>query len=162
METIILIHGWNYKNYTKFGCKDPWDNRRKFVDELKKYFNVITFNLPGFCGKPEPKENSWNLNSFATFFQNFLLKNNIQPDFVLGYSFGGAVAVQWKINFPGLTKLILISPAISRAYSNKNIKHLGWWNKEICSKSHYKLVKRFLFKIYNKKSISYTRNTFLT
>lgn len=122
MKTIVLIHGWNYHNYTKFGCIDAWHNRSGFVGKLKKHFNVVNLNLPGFCGEKEPEtDEGWDLFNFAKFFQNFLEKNNINPDYVLGYSFGGAVAVIWKSMFQNDTKLILVSPAIKRKYSSKNI-----------------------------------------
>jgi len=71
--------------------------------------------LPGFCGVPEPKE-PWSLREYSEYLNDFIQKNNIKPDAVLGYSFGGAVATYWKYSFHTDIKLILISPAIVRAY----------------------------------------------
>ncbi|MBK8296864.1 MAG: alpha/beta hydrolase [Saprospiraceae bacterium] len=124
MENVFLIHGWNYTNYSKYGCKDAWSNRNDFIIELSKYFNVIKLNLPGFCGEPEPPKD-WNLEDYADFFEQFILKSRIKPDYVLGYSFGGAVAIKWKLNYHNNSKIILVSPAITRAYKErKETKYL--------------------------------------
>lgn len=118
MSTIVLIHGWDNKNYSKYGGNDAWENRKLFVEELSLKFNVIKLNLPGFAGEPEP-DKPWDLQDFAIFFENYLKKNLIKPDIVLGYSFGAAVALSWKLKFQSKCKIILVSPAISRAYKKQ-------------------------------------------
>lgn len=118
MRTIVLIHGWDNRNYTKYGHKDAWRNREDFVNALSKYFKVVKLNLPGFCGEPEPNK-IWELDDYVKHFQNFLLQSSIVPDVVLGYSFGAAVATQWKYVYKTRAKLALVSPAISRAYKKK-------------------------------------------
>ncbi|MGV8131098.1 MAG: alpha/beta fold hydrolase [Candidatus Pacearchaeota archaeon] len=118
MKKIILIHGWSFKNYTKFGNKDAWDNRKDFVESLATEFEIHKLNLPGFCGALEPA-NAWDIDDFVTFFENYLHKHNISPDYVLGYSFGAAIAVRWKEKLHKSAKLILVSPAIIRAYTTR-------------------------------------------
>ena len=118
---ILMIHGWNYTNYTSSGCADAWTNRSSFVVALSKYFEVVTFNLPGFCGERDP-ETSWNIDDFAKLIQEKISQE--KPDYVLGYSFGGAVALRWKkITGDIHIKVILISPAIIRKYEKTVYRH---------------------------------------
>lgn len=42
MKNILLLHGWNYKNYTGMTTsKDAWHNRENLVKELKKNIMFI-------------------------------------------------------------------------------------------------------------------------
>ena len=73
-------------------------------------------NFPGFCKEPEPKEKSWDLEDYANFVNEFIKKTAVNIDYILGYSFGGAVAVSYNRLYNNNQKLILISPAIIREY----------------------------------------------
>ncbi|MCT4611741.1 MAG: alpha/beta hydrolase [Clostridia bacterium] len=126
MKNILLIHGWDYRNYTKHGGKDAWANRSKFIDKLGEKYNVNYMNLPGFCGQPEPEEKEWKLEDYAEYIENYITENDFEPDFVLGYSFGGAVSLQWKMQYGKDTPVILTSPALLRASRNKNIRVKKW------------------------------------
>lgn len=118
MKKILLLHGWNYRNYSNLtDQKDAWNNRKDFVSLLSKYFEVYKINFPGFCGEKEPK-NAWDLEDYAKYVNDYLNKNEINPDYILGYSFGGAVAIMYNRLYDNDQKLILVSPAISRNYKN--------------------------------------------
>ncbi|MBQ8659281.1 MAG: alpha/beta hydrolase [Bacilli bacterium] len=120
-KNILLLHGWNYRNYTSQTSEtDAWHNRSELVSELEKEFNVYKLNFPGFCGSPEP-DKSWTLDNYAEFVSNHIKSLNVDIDYILGYSFGGAVAIRYKTNFKGKENLILVSPAIIRT-SNKSKK----------------------------------------
>jgi len=111
-KRMLLLHGWNYLNYTKMtNEKDAWHNRKKLVDELSKYYEIVKINFPGFCGEKEPKR-AWNLDDYANYIDDFVKNNNI--DIVLGYSFGGAVAVHYSYKYNKKMNLVLVSPAIVR------------------------------------------------
>lgn len=115
MKSILLLHGWNDLNYTsQTDKKDAWWNREKFVNELSKNYKVYKLNFPGFCHEPEPKEKEWNLDNFASYVNDYIVNNNLKIDYVLGYSFGGAVAIKYNLLFNNKQKLILVSPAITR------------------------------------------------
>ena len=141
---ILLIHGWNYTNYTSSGCVDAWSNRSKFLQVLSQHFNVVTINLPGFCGEPDPKK-PWGLDDFVQYVSMIIEKEN--PEYILGYSFGGAIVLRWKeISKDSRVKAILVSPAIVRKYKYHN---LGF-------------VQNILKEILPDKIITFLRNFYLT
>ena len=114
MKQILLIHGWNYRNYTGVTTEtDAWHNRSEFVENLSKEYEVYKLNLPGFCGEKEPPK-AWDLDDYATYIHSYIQNNNINPDYILGYSFGGAVAITYHLKYGNKEKLILVSPAIIR------------------------------------------------
>lgn len=119
---LLLIHGWDYKHYTsQTQSIDVWDNRRKFVTDLQKFFDIKIITLPGFCGEKEP-DYPWELEDFADFIELQLQKDKFNPDYILGYSFGGAVALSHKLKY-NKNKIILVSPAISRKYKKNSAVH---------------------------------------
>lgn len=118
-KTILLIHGWNYRNYTsQTNEKDAWHNRSELVNELEKNYEVYKLNLPGFCGQSEPSK-AWDLDDYVYYVREYIDSNKLHVDYILGYSFGGAIAVRYKTKFNDNTKLILVSPAIIRT-NNKS------------------------------------------
>ena len=114
MKKILLIHGWNYRNYTsQTNETDAWHNRKKLVKKLKEDYEVYKLNLPGFCAEKEPSR-AWTLDDYAEYINDYLIKNDLKVDYILGYSFGGAVAISYFLKYGTLEKLILVSPAIIR------------------------------------------------
>ena len=114
MKKILLIHGWDYDNYYGRISTYAWHNRLKLIDKLKDKFEVRYPDLPGFGLEPTPKKKEYTLSDYADFIQNYIKENDFYPDYILGYSFGGAVAVTYLNKYPGNTKLILVSPALIR------------------------------------------------
>lgn len=121
MKTLLLIHGWDYANYTNQTSNiDAWHNRKKLVFALSKKYKVYKVNLPGFCGEKEPNVKEWNLDNYANYINEYIVKNNLKVDYILGYSFGGAVAIKYKNLYKSKSKLILTSPAIIRNFENSS------------------------------------------
>lgn len=115
MKTILLIHGWNYRNYKNIIKKEHcWSDRIKFVNKLKESYKIYSPDLPGFGSEDEPGVLSWNLDNYVKYINEYIKKNKINPDYIIGYSFGGAVAVRYKSKINKNAKLVLISPAIVR------------------------------------------------
>ena len=118
-KNILLIHGWDYLLYSKMTKSiDAWENYNELIKILEKKYNVYKINLPGFCSEKEPNEKYWNIEDFSEYINNYLDKNNIKIDLVLGYSFGGAVALDYKYKYNSKSKLFLVAPAIIRNYDN--------------------------------------------
>lgn len=118
MSNILLIHGWDYENYHNKNVISAWDNRIKFVKKLKKNHKVIYFDLPGFASNKPKTKKAFNLDDYAKYIKNYIEENDLKIDYILGYSFGGAIAIRYKTLFKTNEKLILISPAIDRVTSN--------------------------------------------
>ena len=118
MKNILLIHGWDYDNYYGRTTNEAWNNRLKFIKELEKYYKVYYPSLPGFGKTKEPNVKEWNLDDFANYINEYIKENNIKVDYILGYSFGGAVAVRYKKLFNKNIKEILCSPALIRNENN--------------------------------------------
>ena len=113
-KKILLLHGWNWKNYTSMTTsKDAWENRKDFVSKLAEKYDIYKLNFPGFCGQKEPNK-SYNLDDYAKYVNDYLKDNNLHVDYILGYSFGGAVALKYHLLYDKKQKIILISPAIIR------------------------------------------------
>ena len=114
MKSILLLHGWNYENYTNLTTsKDAWDNRKDFVNKLSKEYIIYKLNFPGFCGSPEP-DKPWYLKDYVEYVYKYIKDNKLKVDYILGYSFGGAVATLYNYMKDPTQDIILISPAIAR------------------------------------------------
>lgn len=117
MKKILLIHGWDYDNYYGRVDKEAWNNRTKFINELEKYYIVKRPDLPGFGLQKEPNVKKYTIEDYADYIHEYIVKNDYYPDYILGYSFGGAVAVTYLKKY-GDVKLILVSPALIRNHNN--------------------------------------------
>lgn len=123
MPKLLLLHGWDYRNYTGRGCGDAWHNRSVLVQGLAEHFEVVRFNFPGFCGEPDPPR-PWQMEDFVEFVDDIIRRE--APDVALGYSFGGAVLVSWKHRTGDQrVKGVLVSPAILRRYDERSVSLPG-------------------------------------
>ena len=114
-RNLLLLHGWDYDLYSsRITSTDAWQNYKELIFSLKERFNVYKLNFPGFCKQEEPDEKEWNVHQFAEYVDRYIITNELHIDYVLGYSFGGAVAVKWKTITQNNAKLILVAPAIIR------------------------------------------------
>ncbi len=115
MKNILLLHGWDYELYSKkTKSDDAWNEYKVFLNMLNKHYNVYTINFPGFCGEIEPSKKEWDIEDFSKYVLNYIKKININFDIILGYSFGGAVAIDLVQRFNLKCLLVLIAPAIIR------------------------------------------------
>lgn len=167
MKNIVIIHGWDPLMYNeisaKKGINDPWYHRQKLIEGLEKNYNVIPYLIPGFCGRSEPNVSFWSIEDFSKDFNDWLISNDINPDLVLGYSFGGAIALKWKLLFKKQIKIILVSSALYRRSTKKSTlgKFFGFLSKIpllgnllkhiylLAVSKYYRLGTPFLRKSYN-------------
>lgn len=113
-KKILLIHGWNYENYNNNIDTNAWSNRSKLVAALEEKYDIRKPDLPGFGLEKEPNKRFYTVDDYAKFINDYIINNNFHPDYILGYSFGGAVAVTYYKNYNRDSKLILVSPALIR------------------------------------------------
>lgn len=114
---IILLHGWDPAKYNdscvSTQADQAWQHRGELISLLRNRFAVNFCNLPGFCGVPEP-DVPFDVEDFANYLADWKSKNCPNPQFILGYSFGGAVATMYKALTGDPTPLVLVSPALAR------------------------------------------------
>lgn len=129
MPKLLLLHGWDNRNYTGRGCRDAWHNRSVLVEGLADHFDVVRFNFPGFCGEPDPPR-PWQMDDFVDLVDGIIRRES--PDVALGYSFGGAVLLSWK-HQSGDERVrgVLVSPAIMRRYDEGSVTLPGFVRRAV-------------------------------
>lgn len=140
-KKLLLIHGWDHRNYSKNGCTDAWANRSRFVKTLREHFEVITPNLPGFCGTLDP-DRPWTLDDFTNYVSDIIEQE--RPNLILGYSFGGAIVLHWK-KLTGDTAIetFLVSPAILRKYKQSDLSTVQKLLKTILPQGFVSILRDF-------------------
>ncbi len=104
-KPLLILHGWGSNS-------ERWQK----VGELlaKKGVKVIIPDLPGF-GKSQSPSMAWGLDDYCDFIQEFVKLLNLEKFYLLGHSFGGALAVKYSLKFPDkIDKLFLVSAACFR------------------------------------------------
>lgn len=165
--TAILIHGWDpdfYNSKINPNTRDSiaWSKRTEFISQLEKQYYLTYFNLPGFCGIPEPGTPKFDIEEFTDYFVNWKRSREIKADILIGYSFGGAILLDYKARYKDKTPTVLIAPAIYRGESvrsflarkfkhvipnviSKNLKHLY----QFITSKYYRDGSSFLRKSYD-------------
>ena len=96
---LVLIHGF-------LGSSDMW---RLQIDFFKKYFRVITPDIPGF-GKSSKAKPCKSIQAIAKILSKCFEEKKIKEFYLLGHSMGGMIAQEIiKINKKKVLKLILYS-----------------------------------------------------
>ena len=103
-KNLVIIHGWGVK-------KDQWHEALKYLDD----FHILLLDIPGFDFK---LERPFSFDDYLNY-----LESQIKIDdqfYLLGHSFGGALAMLYALKHPEkIKKLILYNAAIIR---DKNLK----------------------------------------
>jgi len=96
---LLFLHGWG-ADLTSFNV---------LADALKKRYDVIALDFPGFGKSDEPKT-PWNLDDYTAFTESFTKDLGIINPVLLGHSFGGRVSIKLasKVNPP---KIVLMNSA---------------------------------------------------
>lgn len=96
-ENLVIIHGW--------GKKESW---KEALDYFSK-FDIYLLDLPGF---EIPLEKPFTFEDYLNYLEKEIKLKNF---FLLGHSFGGALAMLYALKYPSKIKtLILYNPAIIR------------------------------------------------
>lgn len=107
---FLILHGWG-------SCSEKWQKVGELLAE--KNLKVIIPDLPGFGQSQEPKS-AWDINDYCDFVEEFVKILNLDKFFLLGHSFGGALAVKCSLKFPEkINKLFLVGAACIRKKSFK-------------------------------------------
>lgn len=133
---LLILHGWGSRS----------DNWQKVGEMLAKNgIKVIIPDLPGF-GQSDKPLTAWSLDDYCDFVEEFVKVLNLEKFYLLGHSFGGALAIKCGLKFPEkIDKLFLISAACFRRKTFKN-KFFKFLSKFI------KIKTPFLRKVFYRKS----------
>ncbi|MDD5099258.1 MAG: alpha/beta hydrolase, partial [Candidatus Colwellbacteria bacterium] len=82
-ETILFLHGWQSDMRTFDGLAASLASGRR----------IVRLDLPGF-GKSERPKKPWNLGDYVQFVKDFIQKIEINPDILIGHSFGGRIILK--------------------------------------------------------------------
>lgn len=146
-NSLLILHGWGSNS-------DRWQKVAELVSGGN--FLIIIPDLPGFGKSQEPK-NAWSLDNYVEWTKEF---SDMVPElsngfYLLGHSFGGAVASKFAIKYnQKIEKLFLISAACIR---KKTIKKqvLGRISKLVKIFSffpYYNFIKKVFYKFILPKS----------
>lgn len=109
---VLFLHGWG----------DTLETFNTLSRSLSKNRRVVRVDLPGFGGSESPR-NTWDVSAYIEFVSNFIRKLDINPDIIVGHSFGGRIILKGvSSGIFNPRKIILIASAgVSERRTAKNI-----------------------------------------
>jgi pimeloyl-ACP methyl ester carboxylesterase len=104
-KPFLILHGWGSRS-------EKWERVGELLN--KNGLKVIIPDLPGF-GKSEKPSTIWTLKDYSNFVEEFVKFLNLEKFYLLGHSFGGAIAVKFSLKYPEkIEKLFLVGAACLR------------------------------------------------
>ena len=160
---IILLHGWGQNI----------EMMKPIGDNFSDRFRITILDLPGFGESDEPKE-TWNMDKYSAFLENFIDQLEIKKPIVIGHSFGGRLAIRYSARNP-IEKLVLFGAPCIRIQEElpigvkvlKSIKKLPFMNdfgeymKQYIGSRDYKaaspIMRQTLVEVVNEDLSKYAR-----
>lgn len=142
---ILILHGWGRGS-------DSWLNVQEILS--KNGYKVVIPDLPGF-GKSQKPFEVWGIDGYCNFIKKFIFSLNLEKFYLIGHSFGGAVAVKCALDFPTkIEKLFLINAACFRRKTLKKILFfiLAKIFKIFSFFSFYSKLRKIFYKIFLRES----------
>ncbi len=97
-KCLVLIHGFSDN-------LNMWNNQ---VDEFSKQYQVLTYDVRGF-GRTEITEVPYSMDLFADDLYELLKTLDIKSAYVLGYSMGGRIGLEFTLKYPEVTKGLIFA-----------------------------------------------------
>lgn len=112
-KPFLILHGWGSNS-------DRWIPVAEQISQ--KGFKVIVPDLPGF-GNSELPPVPWNINNFVNWSEALAKELNLKDFYLLGHSFGGALASKIAVKHAqDIKKLFLVSAAcVRKKTTSKNV-----------------------------------------
>ncbi|MEK7665246.1 MAG: alpha/beta hydrolase [Patescibacteria group bacterium] len=109
-KPFLILHGWG-------SSSERWQAVGEHLSQFGHM--VIIPDLPGFGASDAPKV-PWNLNKYVNWAEQFIKELNLNDFYLLGHSFGGALAFKIAVkHVQDIKKLFLISAACVRKKTPK-------------------------------------------
>jgi pimeloyl-ACP methyl ester carboxylesterase len=99
-ERVLYLHGAGL----------PAATFRENIRSLSHAAHVVVPDIPGFGNSDFPGRH-WGFAEYADLFQRFLEDTGFAPTRMIGYSFGGGIALHLAPRVPSLHSLVLLSPS---------------------------------------------------
>lgn len=127
---VLLLHGWGANTQVM----------QTIADGLSDRLRVCNLDLPGFGESDEPREDDWDVYSYAEFVKKFCEAADIRNPIIIAHSYGGRLAIilsgkkMMKINkmvlagsagIRGKRGLLYYTKVYSYKLSKKIIKLIG-------------------------------------
>ena len=94
---VIFLHG----------ITDSWHSFESVLENLPAAVHAFAISQRGHGDSERPLQN-YSPKDFAADIAEFIKQKNLGKTFIVGHSMGGVVAQQFAIDFPGLTKGLVI------------------------------------------------------
>ena len=141
---VLILHGWGANLQVMKSVAASFEGKMK----------VFSLDLPGFGGSDEPKEDNWDIYTYADFVKKFAEKVSIYNPVIVAHSFGGRIALilagkkLMKINKMVLTGCAGIKPRRGadyyiKVYSYKLAKKFAKMVSKISPGYEEKMKKKF-------------------
>ena len=144
-QPFLILHGWGSNS-------DRWQIIGEKIS--KKGLKVIIPDMPGF-GKSEIPKTPWDFNSYVNWIEEFTKTLNLGNFYLLGHSFGGAIAVKVAVNAPQkVNKLFLVASACirKRTIFKKVLAKISKVVKVFSFLPYYLLIRKAFYKFIIRKS----------
>ena len=145
MNNILILHGWGSR-------AENWSRVKELLEN--QGYKVFVPDLPGF-GENSPLSRAWAIDDYVQWVSDFCEKNNLSQFFLLGHSFGGAVAVKFSLKYPEKVKkmFLVASSGIRRKTIKKEIlKKIANFLKFFSFLPFYSSIRKIFYKIVIQKS----------
>ena len=144
-KPFLILHGWGSNS-------ERW---APIAEEIsKKCYKVVVPDLPGF-GKSDALSTPWNTNQYINWIERFIKDLDIGDFYILGHSFGGALASKIAVKHAQeVRKLFLVSAACVRKKTAKKnfFKKAAKLIKLLYFLPYYGLFRKAVYKFIIRKS----------
>jgi len=111
---VLFVHGY----------PDSWHSYEEVLRELPKSVHAFAVSLRGFGNSDRPDKN-YAPKDFSDDLASFVKKINIGPVIIVGHSMGGVVVQRFTIDYPQLTRgMVIIGSQVSFNKHN-DLKEFG-------------------------------------
>lgn len=109
---ILFLHGW----------QDSLHSFDSIANPLLETYRVLRLDLPGF-GQTELPPKDWYLDDYIEFVVAFIEKINIEPEYIVGHSFGGRIILKAlaKKRLSAKKIVLIASAGVSRVNQTRNM-----------------------------------------